>query len=447
MTTSTPPTRRPVVPAEATQELRAADVVGVLGSFDSGGVSTAGVALPRKSQNSQSSIAPVGLDLAGGAGADTGEDDDVLDTPAATALPARRRRLGKIVFGAVAACAAILIAAGIARIGHASSEPSASAATPVAAANGASGWLHGHAGDGRHLRTRRGSCRHRRRGPRSGERRHGAPLPPHAGRARLARRQEGLGDLGHRLLRHPPGEGRPRPQALDRRTLRRRDRRRQVDQPSALPDERGDPGAGLRRRAAGGTARRCARHRTGGARRRSPAGETPAREGRRGGSSSQAARARSAPVTFDDEHRARRSPRSCRQEREGTPIGGAPNQTRPGARVQCRERHLGPQGAGERPPYRRRQALPFRLLHRHAIASPAAQRSGRGGGAVVTGAAGAAARPPPAICGAGVPTVTVVRKASPRMESVPRSRRIVFAAQGNVFAVDHNRFPHLGSTT
>jgi len=139
MTTSTPPMRKPVVPAEATQELRAADVVGVLGAFESGGVSTAGVALPRKSLNSQSSIAPVGLDLAGGAGADTGDDDDVLDTPAAMALPARRRRLGKIVFGAVAACAAILIAAGIARIGHASSEPSASAATTVAAANGASG--------------------------------------------------------------------------------------------------------------------------------------------------------------------------------------------------------------------------------------------------------------------------------------------------------------------
>jgi hypothetical protein len=138
MTTSIPPTRKPVVPAEATQELRAADVVGVLGAFESGGVSTAGVALPRKSLNSQSSIAPVGLDLAGGAGADTGEEDDVLDTPAATALPARRRRLGKIVFVAVAACAAILIAAGIARIGHASSEPSASAATTVAA-NGASG--------------------------------------------------------------------------------------------------------------------------------------------------------------------------------------------------------------------------------------------------------------------------------------------------------------------
>jgi hypothetical protein len=138
MTAPTAPTRKPVVPAEATQELQAADVVGVLGSFESGGVSTAGVSLPRKSLNSQSSIAPVGLDLAHGT--DTGEEDDVLDVSVATVLPARRRRLGKIVVGAVGACAVILIAAGVARIGHASSESSASAATTdVPAANGAAG--------------------------------------------------------------------------------------------------------------------------------------------------------------------------------------------------------------------------------------------------------------------------------------------------------------------
>jgi hypothetical protein len=137
MTAPTVPPRKPVVPAEATQELRAADVVGVLGSVESGGVSTAGVALPRKSLNSQSSIAPVGLDLAHGT--DTGEEDDVLDVSVATILPARRRRLGKIVVGAVVACAAILIAAGVARIGHASGEPSASAATSNPGANGAAG--------------------------------------------------------------------------------------------------------------------------------------------------------------------------------------------------------------------------------------------------------------------------------------------------------------------
>ncbi len=136
MTTSPPSARKPAVPVEATQELRAADVVGVLGSFESGGVSTAGVALPRKFPKSQSSIAPVGLDLAGGA--DPGEDDDVLDAPLPSALPARRRHLGKIVVGAVGACAVILIAAGVARVAHGSSEPSASAATSDRVAGGAS---------------------------------------------------------------------------------------------------------------------------------------------------------------------------------------------------------------------------------------------------------------------------------------------------------------------
>jgi hypothetical protein len=130
------PTRKPVVIAEATQELRAADVVGVLGTVESGGVSTAGVALPRKSLSSQSSIAPVGLDLKGGA-ADMGEDDDILDAPLAVAQPARRRRLGKIVVGAVAACAVILIAAGVARIGHAMSEPGTTPSTASTSTNGA----------------------------------------------------------------------------------------------------------------------------------------------------------------------------------------------------------------------------------------------------------------------------------------------------------------------
>jgi hypothetical protein len=124
----TAPTRKPVVLAEATQELKAADVVGVLGAFESGGVSTAGVALPRKPLDSQSSIAPVGLDLA--KGADPGEEDDVLDVVApAAALPARRRRLGKIVGGALGACAVILVAAVVARFGQTTAETSASAST------------------------------------------------------------------------------------------------------------------------------------------------------------------------------------------------------------------------------------------------------------------------------------------------------------------------------
>ena len=133
----TAPIRKPVVFAEATQELKAADVVGVLGAVESEGVSTAGVALPRKTLDSQSSIAPVGLDLA--KGADPVEEDDVLDVVApAAALPARRRRLGKVVGGALGACAVILVAAVFAHLGQTNAEPSASASTAGEAnANGA----------------------------------------------------------------------------------------------------------------------------------------------------------------------------------------------------------------------------------------------------------------------------------------------------------------------
>jgi hypothetical protein len=55
-------------------------------------------------------------------------------------LPERRRRLRGIVIGALSACVLILIAAGIARVSHASSEPGATSSassgsdSPVAAA-------------------------------------------------------------------------------------------------------------------------------------------------------------------------------------------------------------------------------------------------------------------------------------------------------------------------
>jgi hypothetical protein len=115
------PVRKTVV-AEATQELQAADVLGVLGTI--GATSDA----PRKPQEtSQSSIAPVGLDLARGAATDTGdeEDDDSADDAREPARPIARKKLGKtIVMGTIGACALILIAAGIARVSHASSEPS-----------------------------------------------------------------------------------------------------------------------------------------------------------------------------------------------------------------------------------------------------------------------------------------------------------------------------------
>jgi hypothetical protein len=123
------PTRKPVVIAEATQELRANDVVGVLdtiGTVQTPG-SVSGVSLPRNSLSSQASVAPVGLDLAHGrnAGADAGDDEEIMQTTSSVVLPARRRNLSKIVFGTLGACAIILLAAGVARIGHAMNEPAA----------------------------------------------------------------------------------------------------------------------------------------------------------------------------------------------------------------------------------------------------------------------------------------------------------------------------------
>lgn len=132
------PRRKPVVVAEATQELQANDVVGVLdtiGAVQTPG-SVSGVSLPRPSLGSQSTVAPVGLDLA--RGADTGDDEEIMQTTSSVVLPARRRNLSKVVFGTLGACAVILLAAGIARIGHAMSEPSAAAnsgAGNVAGAN------------------------------------------------------------------------------------------------------------------------------------------------------------------------------------------------------------------------------------------------------------------------------------------------------------------------
>jgi len=130
------PTRKPVVVAEATQELQADAVVGVLdtiGTVHTAG-SVSGVSLPRNSLTSQASVAPVGLDLA--QGRDTGDDDEIMQTTSSVVLPARRRNLSKIVFGTLGACAVILVAAGVARIGHAMSEPSAAsgASTPSTAA-------------------------------------------------------------------------------------------------------------------------------------------------------------------------------------------------------------------------------------------------------------------------------------------------------------------------
>jgi hypothetical protein len=120
----TAPVRKPTAPVEATQELQALDVIEILDTLKPK------VPAPRKSIPSNSSIAPVGLDLA--ASRDDGIDEEA-DATMGVRLPSRRRRLGGIVVGAVAGCGLILLAAVIARAGHASSEP-ASASTPVQAA-------------------------------------------------------------------------------------------------------------------------------------------------------------------------------------------------------------------------------------------------------------------------------------------------------------------------
>jgi hypothetical protein len=122
------PVRKPVILAEATQELQAADVIEVLGTKTTG---KSGVT--RRPLGSQSSIAPVGLDLAVGASA--GDEEDDRGTTGHVFLPSPRRRLKGLVIAVVSGCALILVAAGVARVVHASDEPVSashlSAAAPV----------------------------------------------------------------------------------------------------------------------------------------------------------------------------------------------------------------------------------------------------------------------------------------------------------------------------
>ncbi|HTQ48369.1 MAG TPA: hypothetical protein VMI75_36685 [Polyangiaceae bacterium] len=122
------PVRKPVVPAEATQELQAADVLEVLGTK---GLAPAGAA--RRPLGSQSSIAPVGLDLA--VPDDAGDDDDYRGATGKVLLAPPRKRFKGLVVSIVSCCALILVAAGVARVVHASDEPSsasrASAPAPL----------------------------------------------------------------------------------------------------------------------------------------------------------------------------------------------------------------------------------------------------------------------------------------------------------------------------
>ena len=117
--------RKANVPAEATQELQALDVLEIVETMKASG------ARARKPASSNSSIAPVGLDLAADAG---GGDDEVYPT-AGHILPLKRRRLRGIVIGALGGCALILVAAGIARVSHASgqAEPTTAATAGAAA--------------------------------------------------------------------------------------------------------------------------------------------------------------------------------------------------------------------------------------------------------------------------------------------------------------------------
>lgn len=121
------PERKANAPAEATQQLQAVDVLEIVETLKPPSV---GPAL-RKPAPSNSSIAPVGLDLMPRQAA----TDEEVNPTMEIRLPVRRRHLGGIVLAAVAGCALILVAAGIARVGHASSEPAHAPAPPAAAAD------------------------------------------------------------------------------------------------------------------------------------------------------------------------------------------------------------------------------------------------------------------------------------------------------------------------
>jgi hypothetical protein len=114
------PVRKPVIPAEATQELQAADVLEVLGTKGQAQVGPA-----RRQVGSQSSIAPVGLDLA--VSADAGDEEEDRGTSGHVVPPPRKQRFKGLVIGVVSGCALILVAAGVARVVHASDEPASAA--------------------------------------------------------------------------------------------------------------------------------------------------------------------------------------------------------------------------------------------------------------------------------------------------------------------------------
>ena len=119
------PKRQGNAPAIEESELQSLDALGIADALKPGMGNVEG-----RPDASSSTIAPVGLDLL---------PDRPRHDPPAVLTPAaprrgQRRRVG-FVIGTVAGCALILLAAGIARVGHASSTPSPAAdpATEVAA--------------------------------------------------------------------------------------------------------------------------------------------------------------------------------------------------------------------------------------------------------------------------------------------------------------------------
>jgi hypothetical protein len=125
--------RKGNVPVEATQELQALDVLEIVETLKNAPRATpgsaAGPVVTRKSLASNSSIAPVGLDLM----PQRAIADEEVNATMQVRLPARRRRLGGIVIAAIAGCTLILVAAGVARVGHASSAPDPASSPALAA--------------------------------------------------------------------------------------------------------------------------------------------------------------------------------------------------------------------------------------------------------------------------------------------------------------------------
>src|SRR5450432_268215 len=112
------PKRQSDAPAEAEGEVQSLDVLA-LEPMPQGGAAG-------HPEASNSSIAPVGLDFL----PMRGRSEEAVRPVREAAPPARRRHTG-LAIGVVAGCALILLAAGIARVGHASSTPSPAVATPT----------------------------------------------------------------------------------------------------------------------------------------------------------------------------------------------------------------------------------------------------------------------------------------------------------------------------